>query len=248
MRQRILVTAKTYPLPSTKYVELVCTAGITEDGKWMRLFPIDFRYKTYDQQFKLYDWIECDVQRRTEDSRIESYSPRSEIAVVGNIPSTNWEERKKCVMPLLDESVEGLMERCPQGISLGLIKPKEILDIKSELSDRDWTKDQKQALVQERLFGPKQKPLEKIPYDFKYRFRCHGASCKGNHYMRVEDWGLGVLYRKMRDLYGEKAGADKVIEKMKKETERDLHFFLGTVRSMHHYGTFTIIGLFSPPK
>jgi hypothetical protein len=37
MRKKILIVAKTYPCPSTKYGELVCTAGIDETGKWHRL-------------------------------------------------------------------------------------------------------------------------------------------------------------------------------------------------------------------
>ena len=30
--QKVLITVKTYPLPSSKYEELVCTAGLLEDG------------------------------------------------------------------------------------------------------------------------------------------------------------------------------------------------------------------------
>jgi hypothetical protein len=40
MKKRILIVAKTYPCPSTKYGELVCTAGIDETGKWHRLYPV----------------------------------------------------------------------------------------------------------------------------------------------------------------------------------------------------------------
>ena len=37
---KILITVTTYPLPSRSYDELVCTAGITEDGKWIRIYPV----------------------------------------------------------------------------------------------------------------------------------------------------------------------------------------------------------------
>ena len=40
---RVLITVKTYSIPSTKYDELVCTAGVTEDGELIRLYPINFR-------------------------------------------------------------------------------------------------------------------------------------------------------------------------------------------------------------
>ena len=42
-KQRILVTVKTYPTLSRKYGETVCTAGIREDGTWVRIYPVPFR-------------------------------------------------------------------------------------------------------------------------------------------------------------------------------------------------------------
>ena len=34
---RVLIMVKTYPIPSDKYDELVCTAGVTESGEFIRL-------------------------------------------------------------------------------------------------------------------------------------------------------------------------------------------------------------------
>ena len=42
-RMKVLITVKTYPIPSAKYDELVCTAGVREDGSFVRLYPINFR-------------------------------------------------------------------------------------------------------------------------------------------------------------------------------------------------------------
>lgn len=44
-RTRVLVTVLTYPHPSAKYKELVCTAGVTAAGEWIRLYPVDYRYR-----------------------------------------------------------------------------------------------------------------------------------------------------------------------------------------------------------
>ena len=41
--ERVLVTVKTYPCLSQKYDELVCTAGLREDGSWIRIYPVPFR-------------------------------------------------------------------------------------------------------------------------------------------------------------------------------------------------------------
>jgi len=37
-RKRIYITVKTYPTLSEKYAELVCTAGISEDG--LCIYPL----------------------------------------------------------------------------------------------------------------------------------------------------------------------------------------------------------------
>jgi len=47
---RILIAVKTYPAISKKYEELVCTAGFLEDGSWIRIYPIQFRKKSYAEQ------------------------------------------------------------------------------------------------------------------------------------------------------------------------------------------------------
>jgi hypothetical protein len=63
MKMKILVLVKTYPAISKKYGEIVCTAGITEDGKWIRIYPIPFRKINYRKRFKKYDWIEIELTK-----------------------------------------------------------------------------------------------------------------------------------------------------------------------------------------
>jgi len=50
-KTKVLITVKTYPAISKRYEELVCTAGFREDGTWIRIYPIQFRKKPYDQQY-----------------------------------------------------------------------------------------------------------------------------------------------------------------------------------------------------
>lgn len=87
-KTRVLITVKTYPTISGKYDELVCTAGFREDGTWVRIYPVSFRKKAYDQQYRKYDWIEIDLDKNTGDFRPESFRPHSldaEIEIVGHI-------------------------------------------------------------------------------------------------------------------------------------------------------------------
>jgi len=48
--KRVYILVKTYPTISEKYAELVCTAGVLEDGSWIRLYPMPFRLLTDDQK------------------------------------------------------------------------------------------------------------------------------------------------------------------------------------------------------
>ena len=58
LRTKVLITVMTYPHPSAKYQEVICTAGVTETGEWVRLYPIDYRYRPKEQKFQKYQWIE----------------------------------------------------------------------------------------------------------------------------------------------------------------------------------------------
>jgi hypothetical protein len=74
-KQRVLITVKTYPTLSRKYGETVCTAGIREDGTWVRIYPVPFRRLTEEQQYRKFDWLECGLVRNTSDPRPETYRP-----------------------------------------------------------------------------------------------------------------------------------------------------------------------------
>lgn len=51
-KQRILVTVKTYPTLSRTYGETVCTAGIREDGTWVRIYPVPFRRLNESERYQ----------------------------------------------------------------------------------------------------------------------------------------------------------------------------------------------------
>jgi hypothetical protein len=99
---KVLITAKTYPSPAKKGVEVSCTGGITDDGHWIRLFPMPFRYLSKDKQFHKYQWIELQVTKAS-DSRPESFQPVLEsIRIVSDpLPTAeSWQARREIVGPL----------------------------------------------------------------------------------------------------------------------------------------------------
>jgi hypothetical protein len=99
---KVLIAVKTYPTLSTKYDELVCTAGFLEDGSWVRVYPIPFRKLDYDKRYSKYDWVEIDLVKNSSDFRLESYKPKSiETAfnVIGHIDTNDsWRQRKDIVL------------------------------------------------------------------------------------------------------------------------------------------------------
>lgn len=85
---KVLIAVKAYPTLASKYDELVCTAGFLEDGSWIRLYPIQFRKKSYAEQYKKYQWVQLDIVKNKRDFRPESFRPFSHetpIDIVGEI-------------------------------------------------------------------------------------------------------------------------------------------------------------------
>ena len=70
---RVLILCKTYPSPSAKYAETSCVAGMTEDGRLIRLYPVPFRLVADDQQFKKWQWITARFEKARNDHRPESH-------------------------------------------------------------------------------------------------------------------------------------------------------------------------------
>lgn len=89
-------------------------------------------------------------------------------------------------------------------------------------------------------------PLEKIPLEFRYEFRCVEAGCNG-HRIMCTDWEMGESYRQWRDKYGDRWEA---VFRQKYEREmidkNDTHFYVGNMHQ--HQDTWLIVGLFYPPK
>lgn len=247
---RVLVTVKTYPLPSITYNELVCTAGIREDGDFIRLYPIDYRYKPYWQWYKKYQWIELKAEKHPHDIRPESFRPISEIKPLGPPidTSNNWGTRKKIVLARGVHTMCFLNKQRQDIVSLGIVRPYKVKNFSYKPTEQKWKPSWLEAMKQLNLFGPYRKPLEKIPYKFSYYFQCEESGCKG-HNKIIEDWEVGQLYRSMRDRYrDEKVACEKVKEKFLGgicASDRDTYFFVGTVLK---YGTWIITGTFWPRK
>ena len=124
---KVLITVLTYPHPSQKHQELVCTAGVTEQNEWVRLYPIDLRYRPNHQQFRKYQWIEVGLTPRGSgnDSRRESRQPDLDsIKVLSEplSPENGWAARRAIIDKLPHLTMLQLRERYEQDkTSLGVL-------------------------------------------------------------------------------------------------------------------------------
>lgn len=196
-KTRVLITVLTYPHPSQKHQELVCTAGINESGEWVRLYPIDLRYRPNHQQFRKYQWVELGLAPRGSgnDNRRESRQPDLDsITILSEpLPTDNgWEARRKIIDALPHYTVLQLRKLYDkEKISLGVVRPLEVLELKIGEADRDWKPEWEAALRQFNLFHGPPKELKKLPFKFTYEFRCLDSGEKV-HSAMIEDWELGV--------------------------------------------------------
>ena len=262
-KKRIFILVKTYPTISDKYSELVCTAGVLEDGSWIRLYPMPFRLLNDDQKYPKYTWIEVDAERNTSDFRIESYRPDISTIIVEPKPNVNWEERRRIIFKnkTVYTNLETLITEAKSSskTSLAIFKPTRILDFVIEPDDRDWDPKKLASLQaqskQLHLFKTIEeieeefRVVQKIPYKFSYIFE--DDSCKQSK-MIITDWEIGMLYLNClwRANNDESVATAKVRGKYYDQfLKRDLHFFLGTTKQFHNIAPnpFIIIGVYYPP-
>ena len=248
--KRALIVVRTYPTPAKSGVEVSCTGAITDKGKWLRLFPVPWRYLAAEQQFRRYQWVEVAVTKAS-DPRPESYKLKQNgIKILSDpLPTDHaWRARKDVVFPLRAHCLCCLAkQRGTHGHpTLGIFRPKTIENLIITPESPTWTASQLAILRQGHLFAEKpKKELEKIPFSFRYKFRCDHAECDG-HKMICTDWEIGEAWRKWKVQYGDGWEArfrqrfeTEMIEKY------DTHFYVGTVHQ--HPSTWIIVGLFYPP-
>lgn len=257
---RILITVRAYPVPSKKYVETSCVAGLDlQAQKPIRIFPVRARVLNDSNQFQKWSIISARIKKAKNDHRPESHNiDQSSIVVESHVGTRNgWTDRNNILRPFRSVgSIEELLaqnerEGKHNAPSLALIRPKSIRRLLIEHKGReDWTADEVSKLRQQDMFDigtcPRQQ-LQFVPYTFKYHFYCDDKRCDG-HILSVIDWEVGQSYRKWRREYGANDWEMKFREKYWNElaNERALQFFVGTQHKRPR--TWSIIGLYYPPK
>ncbi|MEZ0396494.1 MAG: hypothetical protein ABWK53_08725 [Anaerolineales bacterium] len=262
---KVLLTVKTYPLPTADHGEVVCTAGLLSGEKWVRLYPIPASLYN-DRRYPKYSWVELNLVKHPNDTRPESYMPRlgmdEPMRRTGEIGTTDyWAARRSLVEREVFDSMDELLSlRWAEDRSLGTLKPLEIVDFVWEETEREWKPEWANQLRQLRMFDPygsgnlEHRPLiKKLPYTFKYRFLSRG-DVKPRE-LSIHDWELGMLYWKcLRQTAGDEEQAIQLVRKKYFDefvSQKDIFLFLGTTYQYHRRkapNPFIIIGVFYPPK
>jgi hypothetical protein len=161
-----------------------------------------------------------------------------------------WRARKDIIFPLRRNSLcEIANDRKTGGPTLGIFRPGRIARLAiTPAKPPHWTPHE-ETLLRQQLLGfetAPRTPLEKIPVEFRYQFRCGEVTCRG-HRIMCTDWEMGESYRRWRDQYGERWEAmfrqryeREMIEK------NDTHFYVGNIHQ--HPDNWLIVGLFYPPR
>src|SRR5262245_45068271 len=101
VKKRALIVVRTYPVPDDSGIESSCTAAITADGEWLRIFPVPWRLLPEEQRFRKYDWVDFDLVKSASDTRPESHHLQpgsSSIKIISSVQE--WRNKKDLVLPM----------------------------------------------------------------------------------------------------------------------------------------------------
>jgi hypothetical protein len=263
--RKVFITVKIYPTLSKSYDELVCTAGILDDGSWVRVYPLPFRKLDYENRYQKYQWMELPIERNFSDPRPESFkvTDLSKVKLIDKPIGTDqgWLKRKEIIFAKNEiyTNLDKLINLANNNqLSLAIFKPTKLIDFIVEETERDWNSEHLEILKQKAnqlsLFQTIEEVtkefsvVKKLPYKFSYKF-CDDSGKEST--LMIEDWEIGALYWNCLKKNNSEQSAIKLVQNKYWDIflKKDLHLFLGTTRQFHGWAKnpFVITGVFYPP-
>jgi hypothetical protein len=130
--------------------------------------------------------------------------------------------------------------------SLGVFRPADVEEFTIDPDTASWDSGKQAIADQPSLFFASKKGLEKIPYRFRYRYRCADPQCRGHHQSNI-DWELAEAFRKWP--YAEQERLNKIRQRFFDQmcrSGRDTLFFVGNQHLRPE--KFLVLGVFWPPS
>ena len=237
-KEQVLMVVKTYPTPSGRYGELVCTAGIRlRDNAWVRIYPFPFRLVNLDYQFRKYDILEIPLYKATDDKRPESYKPH-DMNLIRHIDridvgDEHWSKRMTYIRATAFPSVKALQDTMLSKDKVWgpTIRPIPVqskqVQVSFEKQSPEWPEEDMKKLeaaklnLSMNLFTDKSlieffKTLRRPPYKIRLTF----TDLTGEQYtLRVLDWEIAQLFFNSR----KKAKNDEeALEKVRYKIEEEI--------------------------
>jgi len=200
-----VVMIKAAPQVGQRHGETVCCAGISLNGKWLRLYPVSFRNLSDAQKFGRWDCVRFKWRKPKDDPRLESLRvDQDSISITGSLKPS---ERERFLSNLIVTSLDKEREK---GRSLALLKAEKLSFKIAKRKAEDVAADQARfdALrAQPDMFNNKTIiPYSPCPYEFKYRYQTDDGAREGT----CQDWEMEATFFKWRNEYGEEAALQKM--------------------------------------
>lgn len=255
-RIKVMVTVKAAPQPSRTYGDTVCVAGVVVapgPARWVRLYPVPFRYMEGDKQFRKYDIIDVKVRAAGADKRVESLKIDAQsLQVERHVDS--WKSRAPWVEPLATLSMCEVTRKVKadmHSVSLAAIRPAQVLDIQIT-PHPGWTPEAlarfEDYVNQGDLFRETPPRLLDAPrFEAKVKYTCTDSTCR-SHAQGIIDWELNALQHHQRHLGDEQLKAvirQKFFEQMFALGKRPL-IFVGNQENPRRRQSFKVLGTYYP--
>lgn len=192
-----IIIVKAAPQLGYKHGETVCTAGITRDGEWVRLFPIAFRTLEEKQQFKRWQIVQYAWKKPKDDQRLESRRVEHQSVRITGMLSED--QRFGLVSPMIRQSLTAEREA---GRSFAFIRPairKFIIEKKPDAEYREEKERFELYAKQQDFFLRPAAPYKPCPFKFKYEYEIADGVRTGT----CQDWETEATYFKWALQYGE---------------------------------------------
>ncbi len=231
----LMVNCKTYPVVSNKYMETVCTGGVQNDGRFVRLYPVPFRFLDEEEQYARWDVIRVRVYKDTKDDRPESWhlQPGTKIEKLKRITTEKrrWDWMKHTVHSSTEKMTEaGVTNGCVE------IEPTEFY---WKPDNKKWSDGQLKVMRQGNLFVS-DKDLEsladRVPWQYRLKFKEKNSGREDD--AKVLAWSLYQgLRRRLRTMDEDtalKETADAVMKSIF-NPEKAVYAIFGTHSRFGHW-------------